>query len=77
MKTFYSKKSTKAGWGMWLYIVGLSVIGALLYHWYTLHYNYFAKLGIPGLKPKFPIGNTLGNFNKKRNFTYDLDDIYQ
>lgn len=63
---------------MWLIVVSaLTVIIVLIYYSFVSSFKHFAKLGIPGPKPKFPFGNMPNVITQKRNMTYDYDDIYQ
>lgn len=58
-----------------LALVGL-IIG-LIYYYLVKDQDYWAKRGVPHLKPKFLFGNTPNAILQKRNFYYDLFDIYE
>ncbi|KAG5671161.1 hypothetical protein PVAND_001374 [Polypedilum vanderplanki] len=62
---------------MWTYLILISSIVYLFYRWFTSKYDYFIQRGLPAVKPKFPFGNTPAAYTQKRNFYYDLDEIYQ
>ncbi|KAG5671159.1 hypothetical protein PVAND_001372 [Polypedilum vanderplanki] len=62
---------------MWTYLILIASLLYLFYYWYTSKYDYFKQRGLLGPKPRFPFGNVPNAFLQKRNFIYDLDDIYQ
>lgn len=62
---------------MFFYISLVAAALYFFYRWYTADYDYFKKQNIDGPTPKFPFGNTPNAFTQKKNFLYDIDDIYQ
>ncbi|XP_023294723.2 probable cytochrome P450 28d1 isoform X1 [Lucilia cuprina] len=54
----------------------LSVLLAL-YVYLTWHFDYWIKRKIPGPKPRVLYGTFPGTIDGKRNFIYDLDEIYR
>lgn len=61
-------------------IVTLGLIGiivGLAYIFLTWNFDYWAKQGIKGPKPKLIYGNFPGLVNRKRNLSYDIQDIYK
>lgn len=62
---------------MLFYIFLIAAALYLFYRWYIADYDYFKKRNIAGPAPKFPYGNLPNAFTQKRNFYYDIDDIYQ
>lgn len=54
----------------------LSVIWGL-YVYLTWHFDYWIKRKIPGPKPRVLYGTFPGTIDGKRNFIYDLDEIYR
>ncbi|CAD7092574.1 unnamed protein product [Hermetia illucens] len=58
-----------------LSLVGL--IGTLLYLFLTFNFNYWKKRGVLGPKPRLLLGNIPNIVLRKRNFQYDIIDIYR
>lgn len=55
----------------------LGLIGGLIYFYLAKDHDYWAKRGVPHLKPQFLLGNTPNAVKQKRNMYYDLEDIYE
>lgn len=57
---------------MWLFFICAvaSLIG-LIYYMFASQYKHYEKLGIPGPKPTFLLGNIPNLIKQKRSVTYD------
>lgn len=60
-----------------LYFTGVSLIAYSFYKWATQYHQYFAKRGIPHMKPSFLIGNTGVFFMKLYSAPEYVKHLYQ
>lgn len=65
-------------WQILFYFIIL-VLGLIcgLYVYLTWHFDYWRKRNIPGPKPVPLYGTFPGMVNAKRNFIYDLEEVYR
>ena len=62
-----------------LILIGLvtAVFGATIYQYLTWHFGYWKKRNVVGPKPLPLLGSLPNNILRKRNVTYDVQDIYK
>lgn len=44
-------------------VLFISFIALLIFFYYKHSFNYWSRLGVSGVKPKFPYGNIQGQFS--------------
>ncbi|KAM7349839.1 putative cytochrome P450 28d1 [Cochliomyia hominivorax] len=65
-------------WQILMYfLISILILIGVLYIYLTWHFDYWIKRQIPGPKPKPLFGTFPGMVNAKRNFIYDLDEVYR
>lgn len=55
----------------------LSILAVVFYLYLTWKFDYWVKRGVNGPKPKPLFGNFPGIVTSRRNFVYELDDVYK
>ncbi|KAL5277984.1 hypothetical protein ACFFRR_002929 [Megaselia abdita] len=61
-----------------LFTVALvAIIIYLVYYYFTKNFNHWKDRGVTGPQPKLFFGNFKGAITEKRNFGYEIDDIYK
>lgn len=64
-------------WNILLYLLTFAIsVAVSLYVYLTWHFGHWKKRGIPGPQPKPLFGTFPGYVNAKRNFIYDLEEVY-
>jgi len=61
---------------MLILVILVFSVCSLIFLFLKWNQDYWEKRNIPGPKPSLLFGN-MSNFFKKRNITYDFDDIYK